>query len=73
MSNEAQIDLDSMNAVADVAPKQAEHVEVVFVAFVDTEVRINQTTKKIAKGRPTKVSRDEARILLEANKGYIKD
>lgn len=71
--NDAQIDLDAVNPVADVAPKQVEDVNVVFVPFEDCDLRVNQTQKSFSKGRPAKVTRDEARILLEAHKGYLKD
>lgn len=70
---DVQIDLDAVNPIADVAPKQVEDVQVVFVPWVDWELRINQTTTRLSKGRPVKLTRDEARILIEANKGYIKD
>lgn len=71
--SDVQIDLDAVNPIADVAPKQVEDVKVVFVPFTDCELRINQQVSRFSKQRPVKVTRDEARILLEANKGYIKD
>lgn len=72
MSN-VRIDLDAVNPIADVVPQQVSDIKVVFVPFADCELRINQTVTRFAKGRPAKISRDEARILLEADKGYIKD
>lgn len=71
--SEVQIDLDAVNPIVDSAPQEVAEVMVVFVPFEDVETRINQTTHKFNKGRATKVTRDEARILLEAKKGYIKD
>lgn len=71
--NEVQIDLDAVNPIIDTAPEEVEEVMVVFVPFEDKELRVNQTTKKFSKGRAAKVTRDEARILLEAKIGYIKD
>jgi hypothetical protein len=71
--SDVKIDLDAVNPLVDTEPQQVSDVKVVFVPFVDCELRINQTTTKFAKQRPVKVTRDEARILLEANKGYVKD
>ena len=74
--SDIQIDVDAANPVAPVVqvkPITVEELDVVFVPFVDTELRINQTLKKFKKGVSTKVNRDEARILIEANKGYLKD
>lgn len=70
--NDLHIDLEALNPV-DSAPKLVEDVKVVFVPFEDCELRVNQSLTKFSKQRPVKVTRDEARILLESNKGYLKD
>lgn len=73
MNEKASIDLDAVNLVMDDAPAQVEDVKVVFVPFEDRELRVNQTTKKLYKNTPSKVTRDEARILLEAGVGYVRE
>lgn len=70
---DVKIDLDAANPLVDAEPKVAEDTKVVFVPFEDGEMRVNQTTTRYQKGRAIKLSRDEARILLDAEKGYIKD
>ena len=69
---DVKIDLDAVNPL-EAEPKTVADVKVVFVPFEDGDMRVNQTTTKFQKGRSIKVTRDEARILLEANRGYIKD
>ena len=73
--SDIQIDVEAANptSVSEVKPLKVEDLEVVFVPFEDTELRINQTTKRFKKGVSTKVTRDEARILMDAKKGYLKD
>lgn len=74
--NDIQIDVEAanpVNAAVEVKPVKVEEAEVVFVPFEDTELRINQMTKRFKKGVSVKVSRDEARVLIEAEKGYLKD
>lgn len=77
MSDNIEVDLEAVSPLGDnvmeIEPDEVEEPEVVFVPFEDTPLRVNQTEKFFSKNRPYKVSRDEARILLEANKGYIKD
>jgi hypothetical protein len=70
---DVKIDLDAANPLVDAEPKTVEDVKVVFVPFEDGEMRVNQTTTRYQKGRAIKLSHDEARILLDAEKGYIKD
>lgn len=70
---DVQIDLDAVNPLVEEVPQIVETADVVFVPFDDCSTRINQTDKNYVKGRSYKVTRDEARILIEANKGYIKD
>lgn len=73
MNEEVQVDLDALNPVITTAePKQVQDVEVVFVPFEDIELSINRTVKRLRKDVPTKLSRDEARVLLDAKKGYTK-
>lgn len=71
--DDVKIDLDAVNPLVEAEPKTAEDIKVVFVPFEDGEMRVNQTTTRYQKGRPIKVTHDEARILLDAKKGYIKD
>lgn len=71
--SDVKIDLDAVNPLVEDEPKKAEEIQVVFVPFEDGEMRVNQTTTTYQKGRPIKLSRDEARILLDAEKGYIKE
>jgi hypothetical protein len=73
--SDIQIDVEAANPLATVEaqPIKVEEAEVVFVPFEDTELRINQMTKRFKKGVSTKINRDEARVLIEASKGYIKD
>lgn len=74
MTDNVQIDLDAVNPmIVDEAPKQVEEVKVVFVPFEDVELRVNQETLNLSKQRPVKLTRDQARILLESNKGYVKE
>lgn len=74
MSNEVQIDLDAANPVmVDTEPVQVQEAEVVFVPFEDRELRVNQTSMFLKKGVPVKLTRDQARIMLEAKAGYTKD
>lgn len=71
---EIKIDLDAANPMGppEVSTRQAEEKDVVFVAFADTELTINNVTLKFVANVPKKVSRDEARILTEAEKGYLR-
>mgnify|MGYP006982881831 CR=1 FL=1 len=74
--SDIQIDVEAANPVSPSPIAEAIQVEeatVVFVPFEDTELRINHTIKRFKKGVSSKVSRDEARILIEAEKGYLKD
>ena len=47
--------------------------DVVFVPFKDIDLTINQQTLRFIARAPKKVTRDQARILLEADAGYLKD
>lgn len=68
------IDLDAANPTRPDVPTQvAEDKDVVFVAFEDTELTVNNMTLKFTARAPKKVTRDQARILMEANKGYLRD
>lgn len=56
----------------DIEPKQVEDVLVEFVPFTDFTARINQDDFSFRKDIPTRVTRDQANIYLEAKKGYVK-
>ena len=75
MTEDISIDLEAVNPVSapTVEPIAVQELDVVFVPFEDTQIRVNQTTKDLKQGVSYKVSRDEARILIDAKKGYLKD
>jgi hypothetical protein len=68
-----QVNLDTPNPLTppQVEPIQAVEKDVVFVCSEDTELTINQTKLVFTARAPKKVTRDQARILSEAHKGYI--
>ena len=70
-----KIDLDAANPMGppEVAPQKAVEKDVVFVPFKDIELTINRETLRFVARAPKKVTRDQARILLEADAGYLKE
>jgi hypothetical protein len=72
-SKTVQVNLDQSNPLGppEVPVIVADEKDVVFVCSEDTELTINQTRLKFTARAPKKVTRDQARILSEAGKGYI--
>ena len=72
--NKVELDLDALDPmVTAVKAEPVQAVDVVFVPHRDVQLTVNQTVKNLRKGQQVKISRDEARILLESNAGYIRD
>lgn len=75
MSDAIKIDLDAANPMAppEVPTQTAEEKDVVFVPFNDVELTVNREILRFTARAPKRVTRDQARILLEANAGYIRE